>query len=127
MAKSAQKLPLATKRLLSFSILLGPGILLMNGMERLGFGGDVALLVLFLPVLGLYIWNRFGERDRFYGMALPTLVFVTFWNIFGVGLDGAGAFYQALEGIGLIGTLLGLLWVMTLLLTLWGPRTGPLS
>lgn len=99
----------------------------MYGFKLVGASDDVALFAICVPVLGLYVWNRQSDRDLFNGMALPTLVLMFFISLMGVAIEESGAFFEIVHAIGLLGALFGVLWVMSLLLTLWGPKTGPFS
>ena len=99
----------------------------MYVLRVIGLSDDIALSMVFFPILGLWFWNRQSEQDRFNGMAFPVLFTAFFLSVSSLTIERIGLFFEIVYAITLAGTIFGIFWVMTLLLTLWGAKTGPFS
>lgn len=115
------------KRYLAFTLLLAPTVGLVILLRSIGASADLALAMAFVPVLAMFVWNARQSQDRFHGMAVPTLSLLFFLGLMGAVIERDGTIYTYLKGIGLVGVLVSLLWVMSLLLGLWGSKKHPFS
>ena len=104
----------------AFAVLLAPSAVLLLVLGALDVPSDVRLGLLFLPVLALLLWNKSQERDRFHGLALPTFIFASFVSLGGFAEGKSGVLLESLHAAGVAGTIISLVWIMTLLMTLWG-------
>ena len=89
-------------------------------LKAIGAPAGFPVGLMFIPVLALVLWNRTQEQDRFYGLGLPMLVFISLFSLVGFAEDMSGSVAENLNTVGRIAVCIALFWIMTLLLTLWG-------
>ena len=105
-------------------LLLAIPIGTMVSLRAVGLPDDMAVGLAFVPAIGVHLYNRKGERDRFFGMSAPATAFAIALSSVGFSAGKSGLFYDALSLGGLLGFLVASGWLFWNLANMSGRQHG---
>ncbi|KWV91657.1 hypothetical protein AUC45_10610 [Erythrobacter sp. YT30] len=100
------------RRYLAFMLCSLVFVAPMLVLEKIGLRSDWVSIGAFCLLVAFCLWNRSHVRDRFSGMALPTLILCGSATMSSIGWENEGSFFEVLYAVGLIGIFPALLFLI---------------